>query len=104
MNGLCHVFPDISVHCLFSLYSTTPMSDSNDRVSRRAAVGLLAAVAGFVATDKGIGAAPLTGAALSTNSSDAPQSPGRLKQSFCRCPYARTPLAEVCRRGKEIGF
>jgi len=80
------------------------MSDSNDRVSRRAAVGLLAAVAGFVATDKGIGAAPLTGAALSTNSSDAPQSPGRLKQSFCRWPYARTPLAEVCRRGKEIGF
>jgi hydroxypyruvate isomerase len=74
------------------------MSDKNYRISRRAAVGLFAAAAGVVATDTSIGAAPLTSAASSANS------PGRLKQSFCRWPYARTPLAEVCRRGKEIGF
>ena len=74
------------------------MSDNNYRISRRAAVGLFAAAAGVVATDTSIGAAPLTSAASRANS------PGRLKQSFCRWPYARTPLAEVCRRGKEIGF
>jgi hydroxypyruvate isomerase len=74
------------------------MSDNNYRISRRAAVGLFAAAAGVVATDASIGAAPQTKSASSANS------PGRLKQSFCRWPYARTPLAEVCRRGKEIGF
>jgi hydroxypyruvate isomerase len=74
------------------------MSDINHRMSRRTAIGLLAAAAGVVAGAQRAGAAPLTSAANSANS------PGRLKQSFCRWPYARTPLAEVCRRGKEIGF
>jgi hydroxypyruvate isomerase len=65
------------------------MSDENHRINRRTAVGLLAAA---------VAAAPLTSAANGGNA------PGRLKQSFCRWPYARTPLPEVCRRAKEIGF
>jgi hydroxypyruvate isomerase len=65
------------------------MSDENHRINRRTAVGLLAAA---------VAAAPLTSAANGGSVS------GRLKQSFCRWPYARTPLPEVCRRAKEIGF
>jgi hydroxypyruvate isomerase len=74
------------------------MSDNKYRISRRAAVGLLAATAGLAAGGKWAPAAPAAPAATGANS------PGRLKQSFCRWPYARTPLPEVCRRGKEIGF
>jgi hydroxypyruvate isomerase len=66
------------------------MSDENHRINRRTAVGLLAAA---------VAAAPLTSAA---NGGSAPG--GRLNQSFCRWPYARSPLPEVCRRAKEIGF
>jgi hydroxypyruvate isomerase len=64
------------------------MSDNNHRISRRTAVGLLVAA----------GTLPLSGAAIGANA------PGRLKQSFCRWPYARTPLAEVCSRARQIGF
>src|ERR1700761_3769328 len=74
------------------------MSDENHRMSRRTAVGLLAAAAAMAVGDTGIAAAPPASTAISGNS------PGRLKQSFCRWPYARTPLSEVCRRAKEIGF
>jgi hydroxypyruvate isomerase len=63
--------------------------DSFNRISRRTALGALAIAAGAIA-------APLrTVAALSSS---------RLKQSFCRWPYARTPLPELCRRAKQIGF
>ena len=74
------------------------MSENNHRISRRTAVGLLTAAAGVVAGDKRAAAAPPTGTAKSAGPA------GRLKQSFCRWPYARTPLPEVCRRAKEIGF
>jgi hydroxypyruvate isomerase len=74
------------------------MSHNSHRISRRTAVGLLAAAAGVVAGEKRSGAAAVTGAA------NGARSAGRLKQSFCRWPYARTPLPEVCRRAKQIGF
>jgi hydroxypyruvate isomerase len=64
------------------------MFENNLRVSRRTALGLLAGAAGVIAYNPRLGA----------------QSHGRLKQSFCRWPYAQTPLPEVCRRAKEIGF
>jgi hydroxypyruvate isomerase len=67
------------------------MPNQDQRITRRTALAALAA-GGVVA---GGGAAGSTVAA---------KSPGRLKQSFCRWPYARTPLAEVCRRAKQIGF
>lgn len=63
--------------------------ESFHRISRRTALGALAIAAGAIA-------APLrTVAALPS---------ARLKQSFCRWPYARTPLPELCRRAKQIGF
>jgi hydroxypyruvate isomerase len=67
------------------------------RVSRRTALKTLASAAGAIAAHGRAGAAPQT---TSTGSSAR----GRLKQSFCRWPYARTPLPEVCRRAKQIGF
>jgi hydroxypyruvate isomerase len=74
------------------------MSDQEHRISRRAALGALAAAAGMIATGARANPAPPAGAA------SAADSPVRLKQSFCRWPYARTPLPELCRRAKQIGF
>src|ERR1700743_934052 len=75
----------------------THMSDNSHRISRRTAVRLLAA-------DGGLGAAYGSSVASPAPSAASAGSHARLKQSFCRWPYARMPLAEVCRRGKEIGF
>jgi hydroxypyruvate isomerase len=33
-----------------------------------------------------------------------PQHTGRIRQSVCRWPYSKSPLSELCRRAKEIGF
>jgi hydroxypyruvate isomerase len=69
------------------------------RLSRRSTVGLLtAAAAGVVAGIRcGHAAQPISIA-------NRANSAGRLRQSFCRWPYARTPLAEVCGRAKSVGF
>jgi len=61
-------------------------------ISRRTALVTLASAAGAIA-------APAHAAPPPT-----PSRSSRLKQSFCRWPYARTPLPEVCRRAKQIGF
>jgi hydroxypyruvate isomerase len=73
------------------------MPEQNHRISRRTALGALVAAAGVMGSDARASAA-YTGAAYTGAAS------GRLKQSFCRWPYARTSLPEVCRRAKEIGF
>ena len=65
------------------------------RISRRTALVTLASAAGAIAAQAGAAAPP--------TASESPVR-GRLKQSFCRWPYARTPLPEVCRRAKQIGF
>ncbi|HEV7358794.1 MAG TPA: TIM barrel protein [Steroidobacteraceae bacterium] len=65
------------------------------RISRRAALVTLASAAGAIAA----GARPAEPPTSSGNSRN-----GRLKQSFCRWPYARTLLPDVCRRAKQIGF
>ena len=64
------------------------------RISRRTALIALASAAGAIA-GRGRAATPTP----TSNSSS-----GRLKQSFCRWPYSRTPLPELCRRAKQIGF
>jgi hydroxypyruvate isomerase len=65
------------------------------RISRRTALMTLASAAGAIAV-------PARAAATPTPS--IKQVRGRLKQSFCRWPYARTPLPELCRHAKQIGF
>jgi hydroxypyruvate isomerase len=65
------------------------------RISRRTALVTLASAAGAIAARVRAAAPPTP-----TGSSAA----GRLKQSFCRWPYARIPLPELCRRAKQIGF
>ncbi|HEY2779364.1 MAG TPA: TIM barrel protein [Steroidobacteraceae bacterium] len=67
------------------------------RVSRRTALTALASAAGAIAVHGRAAAEPKT-------TSSGSLAHGRLKQSFCRWPYARTPLPEVCRRAKQIGF
>jgi hydroxypyruvate isomerase len=64
-------------------------------ISRRTALVTLASAAGAIA-------APAHAALPPTPPRNSRS--GRLKQSFCRWPYARTPLPEVCRRAKQIGF
>jgi hydroxypyruvate isomerase len=64
------------------------------RISRRTALAALAGTVGAIAARSGSGAPPTATSA----------GRGRLKQSFCRWPYARTPLPDVCRRAKQIGF
>jgi hydroxypyruvate isomerase len=63
-------------------------------ISRRAALVTLAA-AGFAAT--GAAVAPAARAARAAQA-------GRLKQSVCHWPYAKTPLPDFCRRLRQIGF
>ncbi len=65
------------------------------RISRRTALVTLASAAGTIAARARAAAPPTPVKSLGR---------GRLKQSFCRWPYARTPLPEVCRRAKQIGF
>jgi len=65
------------------------------RISRRTALVTLASAAGAIAARARPAAPPTPSGSLKS---------GRLKQSFCRWPYARTPLPEVCRRAKQIGF
>jgi hydroxypyruvate isomerase len=64
------------------------MPDKSHRFSRRAALGSLAAAAGL----------------LATGPAGSKATAGRLKQSFCRWPYERTALPELCRRARQIGF
>jgi hydroxypyruvate isomerase len=76
-------------------YSGERMPRPIRRISRRTALMTLASAAGAIAV-------PARAAATPTPS--IKQVSGRLKQSFCRWPYARTPLPEVCRHAKQIGF
>ena len=64
-------------------------------LSRRTALMTLASAAGAIAVRARAAAPPTSSGSLAS---------GRLKQSFCRWPYARTTLPEVCRRAKQIGF
>ncbi len=64
------------------------------KINRRTALVTLAGAAGAIAARSRAAAAPTTSVT----------SARRLKQSFCRWPYARTPLPEVCRRAGQIGF
>ena len=76
------------------------MADNYRPISRRTAVGSLAAAAGVAVTgvaDSGVA----HGIDILADSS-APR--GRLKQSLCRWPYARIPLPDLCRRVKSMGF
>ncbi len=72
------------------------MPDNFQRVSRRTALGALAVAGGALLTRE---VAALT---VAGENSTAPA--GRLKQSVCRWPYARTPLPELCRRARKIGL
>ncbi|MGH8124051.1 MAG: hydroxypyruvate isomerase family protein [Rudaea sp.] len=72
------------------------MPDNFQRVSRRTVLGALAAATGALVTRD---VAALT---VASGKSTAPA--GRLKQSVCRWPYARTPLPALCRRAKQIGL
>ena len=83
------------------------MPNQDQRITRRTALAALAAggvVAGAVVAGSAVATAARPSPAPPLASTGATNSPGRLKQSFCRWPYARTPLAEVCRRAKQIGF
>jgi hydroxypyruvate isomerase len=76
-------------------YSGECMPRQIRRISRRTALMTLASAAGAIAVQA---------RAAATLTPSIKQVRGRLKQSFCRWPYARTPLPEVCRRAKQIGF
>ena len=65
-------------------------------VSRRTVLGALAGAAGALATRQ------TTALPAAVWNRTAPA--GRLKQSVCRWPYARTPLPTLCRRAKQIGL
>jgi hydroxypyruvate isomerase len=65
------------------------------RISRRTALVTLAGAAGAMAARAHAAAPPTPTGSVAG---------GRLKQSLCRWPYARTALPEVCRRAKQIGF
>jgi hydroxypyruvate isomerase len=67
-------------------------------LTRSAAVGVIAAAGGVVAdSTRASGAA-------ATDSSSSSAGSGRLKQSFCRWPYSKTSLPELCSRTKQMGF
>ena len=73
------------------------MPDNIHRISRRAALKGLATAAGVCAAGE-------IRAAAATATGNSVATAGRLKQSACRWPYARTPLPEMCRRAKQIGL
>ena len=75
------------------------MADQLHRISRRSALGALVATAGALAAPKIRG-----DSAAMTASIGRSNAPGRLKQSVCRWPYARTPLPDFCRSAKRIGL
>ena len=68
-------------------------------ISRRKALVALA-TGGIFAVD------PLrsTATALASSKGSAAGHGGRLKQSVCRWPYAQVPLADFCRRARQMGF
>jgi hydroxypyruvate isomerase len=68
------------------------VSDNIHPISRRTALGALAAAAGTFAA---------TGIALPENST---ASHGRLKQSVCRWTFAHAALPDLCRRVNQMGF
>jgi hydroxypyruvate isomerase len=74
------------------------MPDNIHRISRRAALKGLATAAGVCA------AGEIRAAAATASTGNSAATVGRLKQSACRWPYARTPLPEMCRRAKQIGL
>jgi hydroxypyruvate isomerase len=74
------------------------MPDKVDHASRRTFLGVL--VTSLAAG--GVRAGPRAPEAASANG-PSPRA-GRLKQSACRWPYARTPLSDFCRRLNQIGF
>jgi hydroxypyruvate isomerase len=67
-------------------------------LTRSAGVGMIAAAGGVGAGPvRATSAAAMQSAASSTAS-------GRLKQSFCRWPYSKISLPDLCRRTKQMGF
>jgi hydroxypyruvate isomerase len=64
-------------------------------LSRRALLGGLAAAAASAVAGAAARAAPAATQVVPA---------GRLRQSVCRWAYNRIPLAEFCRRAKQIGF
>ena len=75
------------------------MPDDAHSIGRRRVVGALATAAGVSAAGRIRADSPRTDSART-----AAASTGRLKQSLCRWPYARTPLPELCQRVKKLGF
>jgi hydroxypyruvate isomerase len=75
------------------------MADNFRCISRRTALRGLATAAGV------FGAREIPAASAPPAASSNPVAPvGRLKQSACRWPYARIPLAEMCSRAREMGL
>jgi hydroxypyruvate isomerase len=66
------------------------MTEQLQPITRRTALGILGAAAGVCA--------------LPSADANFAASVGRLKQSVCRWPYAATPLPELCRHLKQMGF
>jgi hydroxypyruvate isomerase len=67
-------------------------------LTRSAGVGVIAAAGGVVADSvRAIGAA-------ATQSTASLPGSGRLKQSFCRWPYSKISLPDLCTRAKQMGF
>jgi hydroxypyruvate isomerase len=75
------------------------MSDEPRSPGRRAALERLAVAAGAAASTH-LAEALASPAALAGPAPTA----GRLKQSVCRWPYNKVPLAEFCRRAKQLGL
>jgi hydroxypyruvate isomerase len=75
------------------------MSDKVHCLSRRTVLGALVATTGALIAKK-IRASAQTPASIGRSATFA----GRLKQSVCRWPYARTPLPDLCRRANQIGL
>jgi hydroxypyruvate isomerase len=73
------------------------VSNKPHSIDRRTVLGALATGGGVFAAG-GIRASPATGTATAVANT------GRLKQSLCRWPYARTPLPDLCHRVKQMGF
>jgi hydroxypyruvate isomerase len=75
------------------------MSDKFHCLSRRTVLGALVASTGALIAKK-IRASAQPPASIGRSATSA----GRLKQSVCRWPYARTPLPDLCRRANQIGL
>ena len=82
------------------------MLDRRQALAALAGAGVVAAAPVRAAGSGRVGEAGPTADPDPTGSSAAANAAasGRLKQSVCRWPYARTPLTDFCRRAKGIGL